>query len=295
MGSSELSDHISRSAERYGPCIARVWSAFLSALVVVSLANCAPLPEVTEEQRNQLGVVGVVSVNFRPEDQFSTPMRGRVTGVATGAAAGALEAASALGAGDCTGAGPFCGLVLLVEAAVIVGGAVYGGIVGGLHAVPEDKAREIESRIIEVLSTAQPQESLLRQVIEAAREEGIQPIFEPAVQGPAMAEENLDYRRLMDAGVDTVLEIGVVTVGLAGAGGGDPELVLFLQARARLIRAESNTELYSHKTITYQSGRRKFTEWGADGARLMRENLERGYRVLAERIIDQVFLEVRWN
>ena len=114
MGSSELSDHISRSAERYGPCVARVWSAFLSALVVVSLANCAPLPEITEEQRSQLGVVGVVSVNFRPEDQFSTPMRGRVAGVAAGAVGGALEAMRGFGGGHCEGFG--CGLVLLVGA-----------------------------------------------------------------------------------------------------------------------------------------------------------------------------------
>lgn len=294
MGGSELRDHVSRSDGRHGACFARVRSVLLSALALVYLANCAPReppPEVTEELRNQLGVVGVVSVNFAPDDEFSTALRGRVTGVATGLTQGAVLG-TAYGA---AASAPFPPFFVIFGPIFGVTGAVSGGIAGWITAVPEDTAREIESQIVGAITTTQPQESLRRQVIEAARRENIQSILELAVQGPAMAEEHLDYRRLPEAGIDTVLEIGVVAVGLEGEGGGDPELALFLQARARLIRAASNTELHADETISFRTFPRKFTEWGADGARLLREHLERGYRELAERIIDQVFLEVRWN
>lgn len=293
MGGSELSDHVRRSDGRHGACFARLRSVLLSALVLVTLANCAPWepPVVTEELRNQLGVVGVVSVDFAPDDEFSTALRGRVTGFTTGFATGGLSGL----AYAAMGSAPFPPGFIIVGPIFGVTGAVSGGIAGWITAVPEDTAREIESQIIEILSTAPPQESLRRHVIEAAREEGLQHIFELVVQGPTSAEEYVDYRRLTEVGIDTVLEIGVVAVGLKGEGGGDPELALFLQARARLIRAASNTELYSDETIPYLIGRWKFTEWGADGARLMRESLERGYRELAYKIIDQIFLEVRWD
>lgn len=270
-------------------------------LVLGQLAGCAstkPIPEVSEQQRERLGVVGVVSVVFPPEDQFSTPLRGRAAGAAKGAGAGALAGAGefldafAFAGGGCSGIVD-CSAVILLHTAFMAAGVVIGGIAGAVEAVPEEAARQIEAQIVAVLSEARPQEALRQAVIKAAAEGVSGSVVELTTPGPGTAEERFDYGSFRAFGVDTVLEVGITRLGLAGRGGADPQLLLFVQARALLIDVTTSMELYRQPVLLHVSAPRKFTEWGADDARLMKEELQRAHSELAERIVDQVFLEVR--
>jgi hypothetical protein len=62
-----------------------------------------------------------------------------------------------------------------------------------------------------------------------------------------------------------------------------------MTVQASLIRPVDGTVLYD-LTFGYRGGSRKFTDWGANDAQAVREELARGYRSLAEKIVDEVFL-----
>ena len=94
-------------------------------------------------------------------------------------------------------------------------------------------------------------------------------------------------------GIDTVLEIGVERLGLAGSGI-NPPLTLVMNSRARLIRVSDGAELYLN-TLVYHSRKRKLRDWGADNAQPFREEVDRAYQGLAERFVEYLFLEYHFQ
>jgi hypothetical protein len=59
--------------------------------------------------------------------------------------------------------------------------------------------------------------------------------------------------------------------------------------RARLVRVADGTTIYSNE-FRYDSPPRELADWAASDAEVFSEELERGYRDLAERINDELFL-----
>jgi hypothetical protein len=203
---------------------------------------------------------------------------------AGGAAAGAVTVLAQMGAA-CVGMGAVVCIVLLPIAAV--GGAIYGGTVGAMEAVPVDRAAEIEARLKVMLTEVGQQETLRAEVVGAATRAGVR-----GVTGIAAAD-GTDSPKLADPKVDTVLEVGLLSVTLAGKGGSDPTLVFNVRAVARLVDARTQAELYHSRAFTFASDPRKFSEWNADGAHPLKDELARAYRSLADSIVDEIFLVVR--
>lgn len=95
---------------------------------------------------------------------------------------------------------------------------------------------------------------------------------------------------LVERGVDTVLQVDVESIDLAGAGPHiNPSLVLVMTVRTRLLRMPDLDVLHEN-SLTWESIPRRLGEWAAaDGGRL-REEIRQASRSLAERVVDEVFL-----
>ncbi|MGH8704183.1 MAG: hypothetical protein ACREUO_02075, partial [Burkholderiales bacterium] len=192
-------------------------------------------------------------------------------------------------------AGPMCGVVILFLPIFVVGGAIVGGVAGAIDAVPDERARQIEAQLDAVLAEVGRQDSLRSEVVKAAARTRIPGVKQIAGGVAATTGEGVDYRKLPDLGVDTVLEVGLVRVGLTGRGGDDPRLELRIHAAARLVDARSNAELYRNYALTHLAPPRRYSEWRADNARLLKTEVRRAYESLGRSIVDEVFLIVRSN
>jgi len=253
-----------------------------SVLIAAHLFACAAPPPtgVSEAQRARMGAVGVAPFAMTPRDELQV-----TRGTAAGAAGGAIEGVIA-GVASTGGCGFGCVIVVPFMASV---GAITGGVVGGAAAVPEDKAAEIETRLKAVLSEVGDQARLQAAVVVAAIRFGVPRVT--TLPGKAVAVRGVDA----EAKVDTILKVGLVSVGLAGGGGADPELAIRVSALARLVDARTDAELYRTRLFTHAVGPRKFSEWNADNARLLKDALERAYQSLARSIVDEIFLVIRTN
>lgn len=253
----------------------------LLLVVCLVLNGCGtPVLVPSEQERRQFGSIGVVHAQFDPEDAFSTPVRGRVGGAMAGATSLAGEALLA--------EGPYALIVLPVF-------LITGAIIGAITAVPEGTAQQVDAAVTRAFSTEPVQARLFEKVTEIVRRDTGKSVRALADEGPRQDETTPDYRALAAQGIDTILEVGVTRVGLAGGGGADPELVLFLEASARLVRTLDNEEIYAHEDFVYLSEQLKFSLWGVDDSQPVREALQRAYPALAGQIVDTIFLEIQYE
>jgi len=213
---------------------------------------------------------------------------GPAKGAGQGAARGAL-----LGAVYTLGGGAFGGPIGLVASIFLAPfGAVGGGIVGGVTA---ESAAKVEERVAEAsrsLSAQQIQSDLVNRVAEIGREETSSRFTLLAAQAPRTAGERADYRSLVQDGVQAVLEVSVVEVSLRGRTGEiDPSLSLAMDVKTRLVRADNDAEVYAN-SLTYSGGKgRTLAEW-LDDAELLRDEVDRATVIVAEKIVDEIFLLV---
>ena len=107
-----------------------------------------------------------------------------------------------------------------------------------------------------------------------------------------LIQDQAPYSSLADKGIDTVLEIGVAELRFEGKGI-NPPLTLFVSVRVRLIRVSDETELYVYTLDPPSTNARKFTEWAADDARPLRDELEDFNQYLAKHIVEKLFLQYR--
>jgi hypothetical protein len=273
----------------------------LSACLVICahLSACAASqsrPVVSEAQREHFGTVAIVEIARAPKSAVDVGPRGSTAGASHGAGQGALAGAEALfkGAGSCSG--EMCGLVMIVLLPVfVIGGATIGGVSGAVQAVPEAKAKQIEARLALALAEVGTQEALRSAVAKAAARSEITIVREIPRSATTMVAGEIDYRGLSETGIDTVLEVGVVEVGLIGGGGKDPKLALIVRAAARLVDVKTNGELYRDYSLSHVSPQWRYNEWSADGASLLKHELSSAYGVLGTSIVEEVFLVIRTN
>lgn len=265
---------------------------------VAACASISPLPIPSESQRSRYGTVGVVSVKSPPDAGFE----GLPVGVARGAAGGAVAGA---------GVSALAGAYTAVEAAAVSGvptslllpvilpplaiaGAIVGSVAGVAMALPAETAALIEQDIKQALLEAEPQTRLRRNIVAIVRREAL-----PAVEGFAEASPDApgttaDHVALREAGIDTALEVGIMKVGLVGRrGGADLLLSLHSEASVRLVNTETGDEIYSRTAFIATRPARTFPEWGANGAVLLREEIDALLLELARDIVDEIFLVVR--
>lgn len=187
--------------------------SLICVVIAAYLCACAPVvpvvPVVSESQRGRMGTVGVVALTSEPQADFIGPRGGRA-----GAAQGAGEAAS----GAIKGVGspylrPEAGILYIILLPVIVPvAAIVGAVNGGAKAVPEDKANEIEARLRTTLAETDPQGKLRFAVVDGATRAGVHGVTEITSNIPTVAGHGADYQQLTAQKVDTILEVGLVSI-----------------------------------------------------------------------------------
>ncbi len=251
-----------------------VWISFTLLIVQLGCAHAPPYPQPpSEEVRAALGTIGVVSAAAAHEEQLKGPTRGKLHGAAKGAMKGFWQ-------------GAWAGLEAWIIGAPVFGaiGGTIGLGLGAIIARSGSEVKEAEAALNKALGDLRLQETLRDRVLEAAREK-TQHTF-------VLVEDQTPYSSLADKGIDTVLEIGVAELRFEGQGI-NPPLTLFVNVRARLIRVSDETELYVYTLDPPSTDARKFTEWAADDARPLRDELEDINRYLAKQIVEKLFLQYR--
>lgn len=279
--------------------------AFLYSLAVFGCAEL-PLPPalpapLSEDIRGQFGRIGIVSAHYAPElIKYEIPAKGLLRGTGRGVAEGALAGA----AGGILGAkmlglsspfvNPFSFLALLLLTPV---GAVAGGVAGGVHgAATAESATTIEQGELAIKKSMETLQLNAQTTMgEHVLQEGIGQAkysfsLVPKV-GPQQWGEKVDLSSLRAEGIDTVLEVSVVSVGLWEiAGYYNAPFQFQMNVHTYLTRTMDRNVLWEHLWSCQGRGY-KFIEWGADDARLLREEIDHCFDTLAHNIVYVLFVE----
>jgi hypothetical protein len=269
---------------------------FLLFLFLVVAIGCGHAPPARTGRTSGVpGTAGIVTARFLPEVRLDLPGKGRVDGAVRGAGRGFLAGAEipmrvlAEGMSGCNS--KECGYVAIGILAVATASGAVGAIVGGVHgaigAMPAREARRIEEAT-KSLADLRIQEILTDRVLEAETENGAcRYVLLPDASWSAPDDE-VDYRSLVGEGLDSILEIGVVSVGFRGSRwGSDPPLSVFLVVRVRRYSGKDGS-LLGVENLVYEGGERKFAEWMEEEAAPAEEEFEQGYTEIADRIVGRI-------
>jgi len=148
--------------------------------------------------------------------------------------------------------------------------------------------QEQETAIRTSLAGLNVQQALQTQVLQAVHEQSSQSATLLSEQGPIQSDESISYRPPGSQALATVLEVGVLSLGLTGEKSVNPSLALTMTARAKLIRSVDDSVLY-HSTFECRSYRRAFSQWAASNAQAVREEYKQCLQRLSDKIVEEVF------
>ena len=255
----------------------------------------------SDEIRAELNTVGVPRASFSPEVRLTTSGKGMgaLKGAGSGLVAGVSPGLSFTGGviEACGGARGFGALICVAAAGVGLGVAAAGGMFGALGgtvygAVTADSASRISAAKTELAGAVvdlNVQQTLRDHVLRAVRERTDLTFVTLDDGGPTVPGESLSYQGLQSEGIDTVLEVSVARIGLAGKGGITPPVALTMTARARMIRTSDGVEIFG-ETFEHAFGPEyKFILWAEEEGRAFREEVGRGLERLADDIARLLF------
>lgn len=262
-----------------------------------------PLP-LSEQDRAELGAVGIVSAQFTPDAKLSLPAAGGLAGAGRGSTIGARRSLEygAKGAGQILMAGgsshdPYAGLFigLLAATSLALGialappAALVGGVYGAVAAEPAQAVEEAEATLKKILAEAKVQEVMRDHIMPVARNEARYALLVLQNQGPPHAGELVDYRAALDTGIQAVLEVSLLEFALLGEWLVNPPLKIQMTVQARLVRTSDDSTLYYNR-FTYEGSERLFSEWADNHAMPLRKEFERCYDTLAQQIVEEVLM-----
>lgn len=274
--------------------VAACFGAMLALSACVSRPHVPWDAEVTlpsEAERAGIQTIGIITTDALPDDQFTSGQISQSVAAAGGAIGGTVGALNVLmESGVLAGltaegfaavvAFPIAGGALLVA---IPAGAIIGGAVGASDSISEETIRAVEQQFSAVLADQNIQDRVGDLTTElTATETGYQVV--------RMVDTlSSDQRHAAGLGIDTVLEVGVQTVGMVVGHGRNPPLTLFITVRARLVRESDGRVLYDH-TVGSLGPSLAMSEWGALDRDAVQVELDRAYRNVAERVVEEAFL-----
>jgi hypothetical protein len=278
----------------------RLTALSLSVVLLLFQTGCATHPyylppPLSEEARAKIGAVAIVSAEFVSEMKFFAHSRGRVSGAAKGMA---FEPSEPIGffwfpTGSAPSGPAAPGAAGGYAAAIVLGLILVGLLASEVYraatAVSAEEVEKTESNLRTALMDLQIQKSYAEGFLRTAAEQV--PLTFTLIEeaGPKTADERPDYGHLKAQGVDTVVELSVLSIGFEGGGGKDPLLWLLLDARVRVIHIPDGTVLYENM-LQYRSAKRHFTQWVSEDGMVFSEELGSGYATLSEKIVEEVFL-----
>jgi hypothetical protein len=250
----------------------------------------APAP--SEDIRQNLGTIGVVSGRFTPKFRFQAPEPVKGAKGAGGRTAGPALGQMWLGCGYgivhtwSTIVGPYIIVYGCVVATPFV--AIAGAIVGDSKAKRAARAprkfevAQLRSVIDPALAALVNEKPLHRRLLERAQAEAYHAVVSVNDRGPASLRKRVRYKTLTSQGIDTVLDVTVPRVDVT------PDNALVLTAHVRLIRVTGNEALDTN-TYTFETAPQTVWQWTANGGEGLRAALVNGYEGIADEIADDLF------
>lgn len=101
-------------------------------------------------------------------------------------------------------------------------------------------------------------------------------------------ETNRSPRSLAGKGMDSVLLVRIVRQRFTLLGRVNLNMIFSADADVRLIRVADGSMLYAG-ILTFESGKRAFSEWGRDDASLLRSEMKLAQKLFAEAVMEQLF------
>ncbi|MCX7914580.1 MAG: hypothetical protein N2511_08350, partial [Thermodesulfovibrionales bacterium] len=209
---------------------------FLSLSLLVTPFGCANItvypPPLSEETRAKLGNIGIVSAAFIPESNLVAFTKGLTSGAVKGLAGGTIGGAASGALATMTFASPlgilFGPAILIATAVGALSGGVAGTIVGFTESIPAEKAKEIETAITTALTELKIQDTMRSHFLKVSSEQTQHRFVIIDELRPTTIEQKVNYSYLTAKGINTVLELSVLSIDFEGKGGKDPSLGLLI-------------------------------------------------------------------
>jgi len=275
----------------------------ISIFLIMGQLGCAHTPKVepptlAEEDKAELGTIGVVPASFLPEFTNEKPMT-KEKAAATSAKAGVLGClAVGLGAFQVAGSG---GDPMAAVGAAAIGlgaialtpvGAAVGGIVGAVRGVKEAAINDAESVLNLALNDVDIQRSLRDRLLSIAQDKTPYLFVPLDDQGPSFPNEEVSYRSRTPAEVETILEPSILQFGLSSLSDGpgiNPPLSLFITTRVRVVRVSDDQLLYTHTFNHESKERKKYTQWAENHGQPLKDGFQQYLDSLPSEIVTTVF------
>ena len=224
----------------------------------------------SDDVRSELGTIGVAPASGAPPAPLMAPTRGKAAGALKGAGGGFVAGATpglylltaagsgCIGGGGGQGAATLCALVIMTGLGVATAGGTVGAVGGTVYGlVAADSASTIaaaEDALTRAAADVDVQRSLREHVLRELGEHGSLTFVDLGERTAADGAPE-DHRRWKHDGIDTVLDVTVSQLGLAGGSGVKPRVGVSMVARARLIRTADGVEVYGRPTVRSRAGR----------------------------------------
>lgn len=247
-----------------------------------SAASSALMPEPGEGLVDTLGVVASPTTPTVRHWIPSTAKAGAQSGMRTGATVlGAVPAVLCMAGAYTVGGLVFCPAALAAMGVGALLGAPVGALVGAMKRPSVAAIRSADAALAGIVAELAVQQALRDQVFQTLRRETSHWSVLMAASEHVGGEAGDRPRAYAAPGIDTILELRVVALEVAGPFGVDlgvPPIVL--SGRARLIRA-SDGMLMRAREIAWRGGSDvSFREWPRDAPQL-RDVLNQAYRDIA--------------
>jgi hypothetical protein len=256
----------------FNPIIFRFCQRNLNIKLVLLLPNPATytVSPKTQHQTN-ISKLGIVDATQAPEIRFE--------GFSRSKGGGAVDTMGKIFVGSFQGRE--LGILLLPITLPV------GAIIGAALAPSADTVKRAEEELAKNFQNRTIMACLHDQIIVAAKHNGVrwQPISLDIKHSEGRA---IDYKFLSYEGIDTILELAITGISAKGEDLNAP-LSLHMQAHARLLATENNTEIVS-TDVEYSGERHTRLEWEADNSKMLLHALAEGCEVLGKHIYENVFM-----
>jgi len=270
------------------------------ALAIALLAGCASTrPESVAPQLIAPGRVAVVAARYVPASEFNTYAQGKGAAAAENgiksAGKGALGGALLLPLVVASVFPPLIAVAPMLAPIGAVSGAVVGGtagvVSGAWNGMPSEQVAALHQPIERARREQAMQGAMAKRVLqEGAAMPHYQFAYLPEA-GPASASDTPDYHSLKAEGFDSVLELGVASVGFEAMKGEPASAVFEMKLHTRVVPLSGQGSPIV-RDLQHRGQWRGVPEWVADDGTLLQRELDQSYRALARDLSTAAFWPV---
>jgi hypothetical protein len=184
---------------------------------------------------------------------------------------------------------PFLAPIGAVSGAVV--GGTAGVVSGAWNGLPSEQVAALHQPIERARREQAMQSAMAKRVLE---EGAAMPHYQFAYlpeAGPASAFDTPDYHSLKAEGFDSVLELGVASVGFEAMKGEPASAVFEMKLRARVVPLSGHGSPLV-RDLQHRGQWRGVPQWVADDGRLFDEELTAAYSSLAGQLSQAAFWPV---